>query len=156
MSLFQMMSKTIYDNCSSALRETPMLKVAVLAAAPALMMFMGGMTMDSMHEMEIMKSGGGFFDRVTVDGAQAYQEYLAGMDKKDALASIWHGVTGGYESDGRNVAMAGLAAVPGLSGLAVVGKIGAHIAEFAKEHFGFGKEKDNDKLEMAAAGPAGP
>lgn len=141
-SLYQMMSRSIFEKCSEALRNTPTLQTLVFSTAPALMMFVGGAAIDSMHDINIMTEGGGIAARVTKDGAMAYKEYVASVEILPLWDAIKHGVTGGYESLGNNIAMAGAGAIPAFPALAIVAKAAAHIEKFARERFGIGKEQE--------------
>lgn len=136
-SLYQMMSRSIFEKCSEALRNTPALQTLALAAAPGLMMFMGGVTMDSMYTSDIMTEGG---PRVTEAGAMAYKQYIAGIEKLPLLDAIKHGVAGGYESLGTNIAMAGAGAAHALPVLALIAKAASHIEKFMRDKFGVGKD----------------
>ena len=138
-SLYQMMSRSIFEKCSDALRNTPALQTLALSAAPGLMMFMGGAALDSMHLSGIMTEGG---PRVTEAGAMAYQQYIAGIEKLPLLDAIKHGLAGGYESLGTNIAMAGAGAAHALPALALVAKAAAHIENFMRERFGIGKDQN--------------
>ena len=141
-SLYQMMSRSIFEKCTEALRNTTVLQTFVIATAPALVMFMGGAAIDSMHDINIMTEGGGIGARVTKDGAMAYKEYVASVEILPLWDAIKHGVTGGYESLGTDIAMAGAGAIHAFPALAIAAKAAAHVEKFARERFGIGKDQE--------------
>lgn len=138
-SLFQLVARSIFEKCSEALRNAPALQTMVIAAAPGVMMFMGGAAMDSMHNIDIMTEGG---SRVTAAGAAAFKQYMANAESLPLVEAIKHGLTGGYESLGKNIAMAGLGVAPGLPALALIAKAASHIEQFVQDRFGIGKERE--------------
>lgn len=87
-SLFQIMSRSIFEKCGEALRNAPTLQTLVVATAPAVMMFMAGAGIESHHRVDLMTEGGGAFARVTQDGAQAYKAYLASTE----ILPLWDAI----------------------------------------------------------------
>ncbi|NRF49532.1 hypothetical protein HRF68_18080 [Pseudomonas stutzeri] len=145
-SLYQMMSRSIFEKCTEALRNTPTLQTLTLAAAPGLMMFMGGAAIDSMHDINIMTEGGGIGARVTKDGAMAYKEYVASVEILPLWDAVKHGLSGGYESLGNNMAMASVAVTPTLPALAAIAKVAAHVEKFVRDRLGLAKEQDQAQV----------
>ncbi|HHK1716908.1 TPA: hypothetical protein ACQQ5N_002690 [Pseudomonas aeruginosa] len=152
-SLYQVMSRSIFEKCSEALRNTPTLQTLALAAAPGAMMFMGGAGIDSMHDINIMTEGGGIGARVTKDGAMAYKEYVASVEILPLWDAVKHGLSGGYESLGNNIAMAGAGVMPALPALAIVAKAAAHVEKFMRDRFGIGKEQEQAHVADYAPSP---
>jgi len=135
------MSRSIFEKCGEALRNAPTLQTLVVATAPAVMMFMAGAGIESHHRVDLMTEGGGAFARVTQDGAQAYKAYLASTEILPLWDAIKKGVSGGYETLGTNMTMAGIGAMAAFPSLAVVAKVAAHISQNARDRFGIGKDQ---------------
>ncbi|WP_054078417.1 MULTISPECIES: hypothetical protein [Pseudomonas syringae group] len=141
-SLYQMMSRSIFEKCNDALKQAPTLKLAVLATAPALMMFMAGAGIESSHRIDLMTEGAGIMGNVTKAGASAYKAYMASTEALPLMDAVKKGLTGGYETIGNNLSMAGIGATAAFPSLAIIAKATAHISAFAKERFGIGQAED--------------
>lgn len=152
-SLYQMMSRSIFEKCSDALRHTPTLQTLVVAAAPAVMLFMGGAGLEGYQRIDMQTEGAGLTGHATQAGMAAYREYLASSEALPLLDAIKKGVTGGYETLGTNMTMAGIGAMGAFPALAVAAKAAAHMAEFARSRFGVGS-KDRDQPQEFEFTPA--
>lgn len=141
-SLFQMMSRSIFEKCTNALKQTPTLQTAVFATAPALMMFMVGAGVESSHRIDLMTEGAGIMGNVTKAGATAYKAYMSSVEVLPLMDAVKKGLTGGYETIGNNLAMAGIGATAAFPSLALIAKAAAHISTFAKERFGIGQPQE--------------
>lgn len=135
MSLYSMMCKSIYEKCTTALKDVPGWKLAVLAAIPAACGVMGGITMDAMHSVNVMTEGGGVFAHVTPEGAAAYKALLA--EKATVAQDTWGGVVKqglewGFKTDGANVMAISAGAMPTLPFLAIIAKAAAHFDEMIR------------------------
>ncbi|WP_417546465.1 hypothetical protein [Marinobacter sp.] len=122
---FMEQNRSLFSKFSEQIRGTPTVLVAVLAAAPAAAMIMGGAGLDSYEASQVLQN----------EGVEAYRALKASVGDMAPMEAIKTAMVGGFETVGRNVSMAGLAAAPALPALALIAKAAAHATEFLKQKF---------------------
>jgi len=125
-SPFMEQNRSLFSRFSEQLRSTPVLQVAVMAAAPAAAMIMGGAGLDSYEASQVLQN----------EGVEAYRALKAAVGDMSAIEAIKTAMAGEFETVGRNISFGGMAAAPVLPALAVFAKAAAHVTEFVKAKFG--------------------
>ena len=98
-SPFMEQNRSLFSRFSEQLRSTPVLQVAVMAAAPAAAMIMGGAGLDSYEASQVLQN----------EGVEAYRALKAAVGDMSAVEAIKTAMTGGFETVGRNISFGGMA-----------------------------------------------